>query len=1174
MPLKPRFQRAGGSRRPFVDREHAIEAFDEELRRTDTAPRVLNITGIGGIGKSRLLREFRARVAASHRTALLDLQVPAWREQEAALAVLRRELGTQGVRFDRYDLAYAVLWQRLHPHLRLDRKQLPLIDNSEVLGKIIDDAAGLPVFATAVGLTKLLHGAPEKFRKWRWVRNDPTLAELDELSNTELTDAVTYLFAEDLRLATEAGTPYAIFVDAYEALVVGTQRAGQAAATDAWLRDLVVQLDAGLTVIASREPLRWSDYDTEWSRAIRLFPVDDLPERARLELLADGGVLDERQRAAIAEASAGVPFYLNLALDTLQRPGAESAAVVVSPAEILERFLQHVDPQDVRFLELLSVARTFDYEIFQAVARAYQLPANRMVWESLTAYSFVNPAGPARFQLHQLMVTAMQGRMSPELAAEVHRLLHAAWAGRVDAAETHGNDSAGPDIVTAVREAVYHALHAGEIDGPELLRQTDRILAAGATLGISGIVADVEDAITDAAADGVGAAEGNLAKAVRCLRVEAAVRQGDAPGAAALTSDAGTGSSSLTDARLSVAGAHARRILGETNEALRIYTAVWDRQDSPQRGVAGLWAADLHMAQGRFAEAVRMAGLVREFCCADDAELLGGVNRLLYLAYRFSFDFPAAAKMLDEAEQAYTVAGSAIGLANIAVNRAELLAWTDPAAAVSAADKAVELQEEVGATHEIGKAYTAMALAQTTLGEHDRADAALTLACEALERAGYRSGRARAELVRAVLAARQGQTDAAERSARWAIGEFQQVEVYPTFILTGQALLELLGRSDAAVATAAASARRAIHPVGALLDLERRMWRRIATLVGHFSDSQTLAGSAPLSLYVRARTGDAPSAGFYNDNLRLDTQDGPVIVRIPLAGADEMDLRVWPEQQVLRAIAPYVDHVPRLLHSSSAPAFQIHEYIPGELLDNVAPRGTRVPPFVLDDVVQLFGQLVTVPLAEVPPPPHGWPADGDSASFAALLSDVTAGVWDRFRDEYGPLYAALGVPPDPLAPAVRGWTHLSSRPFRLLHCDVHRKNIIVNQGGSTFLDWELALCGDPVYDLAVHLHKMSYQDDERQKVVHGWLQALPGELTDGWEPDLETYLVHERIKSALVDTVRYAKIVAERSAPEEHQQRLIASLTGKLNAAGAVWGWRTRIDAPTVARVLGCDARP
>jgi len=58
---------------------------------------VLNVVGVGGIGKSRLVRELRNRAAASPgcRTAVLDLQVPAMRQQENALAVLRTEFGRQ-----------------------------------------------------------------------------------------------------------------------------------------------------------------------------------------------------------------------------------------------------------------------------------------------------------------------------------------------------------------------------------------------------------------------------------------------------------------------------------------------------------------------------------------------------------------------------------------------------------------------------------------------------------------------------------------------------------------------------------------------------------------------------------------------------------------------------------------------------------------------------------------------------------------------------------------------------------------------------------------------------------------------------------------------------------------------------------------------------------------------
>ncbi|TCO54812.1 hypothetical protein [Actinocrispum wychmicini] len=49
--------------------------------------------------------------------------------------------------------------------------------------------------------------------------------------------------------------------------------------------------------------------------------------------------------------------------------------------------------------------------------------------------------------------------------------------------------------------------------------------------------------------------------------------------------------------------------------------------------------------------------------------------------------------------------------------------------------------------------------------------------------------------------------------------------------------------------------------------------------------------------------GAEAAAGFYNHNIRLETPGGPVIVRIPIPGADTMDLRIWPESDVLTGIA-------------------------------------------------------------------------------------------------------------------------------------------------------------------------------------------------------------------------------------------------------------------------------
>ncbi|MCW2900800.1 MAG: hypothetical protein JWO67_3065 [Streptosporangiaceae bacterium] len=834
--------------------------------------------------------------------------------------------------------------------------------------------------------------------------------------------------------------------------------------------------------------------------------------QSRLELLNEGGITDPEEQHAIAHASAGVPFYLHLAVDTRAR----GQAGVVSGREILRRFLEHVGAEEIRFLDLLSVSRFFDFEIFQRLAEAFQLPAHRMAWESLTSYSFVYPAGPRYVQLHQLMATALRERLSSELAKDVHRVLRRAWDDR-----------------DALREAVYHGLAAGDLTSDELLAYADRIKTSGGARGIGGILVDLENHRS-----------GALSEAVRCLETEEAILLGDAARATELTPDNTWALDTDAGARLAVAAGHGRRIAGDTAAALTIYTAVWEEGCAgASRLDAGLWAADLHMAQGRFARAHEIASRVQAVCPPEDAELRGDLARLKHLADRFSYDFESARQHLDEATRLYDTAGSVFGRSAVQTNEAELLAWTDPAAAIHAAARAIETQQDLGALHELGKAYTSLALAQLRRGELREAEAALDLADEALDQARYRSGRARAELVRAFVSARRGLPARAAASARWAVDELVAVEVYPTLVLLGARLLEVLGLQDATVEGEVATARAALEG-----DFSGRT-REWAT---------RLLGLDPVELYRTALEEPDTAAGFYNRNARV----GSLLVRIPIAEADGMDLRIWPEHEVLAALEPHLDNASRLRFSSAAPAFQVHDFVEGTLLDDSAPRGVRVPGFVLDNVVTLLRQLADVPFQELPATPGDWPDNGDTAGFARRLSEVTAGVYETFRDTYALVFARLGIPDAPLAPI--HWGALASRPFTLVHSDIHRKNMILAEGKTVFLDWELALWGDPVYEMAVHLHKMAYLPDERDSVLRGWQRVMPADLLRGWEPDLATYLSHERVKSAVVDTVRYTQLITEGRLTGEEAAHLCKKLTGKLNAAGAVWGWRTPIERHAV----------
>lgn len=816
MPLAPRFVRLAALERQFVDREAVLARFTAELGRVGRGPRVLNLVGVGGIGKSRLLRELCERTGQGARSVVLDLQVPVLRQQEDALAVLRAELGRQDVEFDRFDIAYAVLWQRLHPQMQLDRSGLPFVDESELLTQVLGDAAGLPVFATALGLVRLVERLTWTAKRRRRIRQDETLRRLDSLSVADLADAVTFLFAEDLREAS-GEQPFVLFIDTYEAMVPTRGRGRRPAAADVWLRDLVAQLDRGLVVVASREPLRWEVNDPLWTDYLSTVELEGLPMAARLELLSSSGIVDNAQQRVIAAASAGLPFYLNLAVDTGVGSQDEPARLV-SGEEILQRFLAHVDSDDIRMLELLSFPRTFDYGVFGGLAGAFDLPGHRMAWEALAGYSFVYPAGATGWRLHQVMAVELQRRLSSQAAAEVHAQLRRIFDERARRPElaVSGGDG-GPPVGVSLREAAYHGLLAGQVTGADLLDYADRARMVGGAQAIDGLLTDLREFLDRSGPDL------DLADTAVCLAAESAIVRGEAGVAAELVPRIPEAVEGVVPARLAIAAAQARRIGGQTTAALDGYVAVWEHHPGPARLTAGLWAADLHMCQGRFRQADELAARLEAEAPADRVEFTGDVARLRHLGFRFALDYPTAAALLEEAEARYAAAGSYIGWANIQTNRAELLAFTDPAAALVEARQAVDVQRDLGAGHEVGKAYTALGVAHLNLGQLADADGALARACEELDRAGYRSGRARAELFRAALAARRGDLPAAQAAVRWTVTELEAVDVYPTLIMAAAHILDRIGVLDEDVRAAAGRARAVVDPPDGLAALEARI---------------------------------------------------------------------------------------------------------------------------------------------------------------------------------------------------------------------------------------------------------------------------------------------------------------------------------------------------------------
>jgi aminoglycoside phosphotransferase (APT) family kinase protein len=315
------------------------------------------------------------------------------------------------------------------------------------------------------------------------------------------------------------------------------------------------------------------------------------------------------------------------------------------------------------------------------------------------------------------------------------------------------------------------------------------------------------------------------------------------------------------------------------------------------------------------------------------------------------------------------------------------------------------------------------------------------------------------------------------------------------------------------------------------------------------TDRQRLLDAAAWDAVRRdAREYGRSLSGFHNRNYVIDLSPGmaeslrfeahvPVKVREPMGTSLKVVERVWSDEgAILTALqrTSVAENTPR--HYARLGGFSVHEYVPGQALSEICAPGKPVDRFVVDAIVEQMARFTQVPASDLPPLPAGWAADGDSRAFLRARADFAEHeVREANWPDFAPLFAALAVPANALRWFRDRIPQMRSRPFGLLHGDLHRHNLIVRaDDGLTIVDWELAMWGDPLHDLAIHLVRMRYPADQRPEVIERWRQAVlrvRPEAAAGLDRDLPTYIAYERAQSLFADTMRVALALGTQPAP-------------------------------------------
>jgi tetratricopeptide (TPR) repeat protein len=509
MPQEPKYPSQGdrpAAERRFVGRDELVAPVHSALKEPPrTKPLVLVYYGGAGIGKSRLRQELVKQLCGDPGviTATLDFDIPIYRQPDAALFFLLKAIReAYQVRFPSFDLAYAVYWQKTHPESPLADDLKPLLEPGSLLSQLLDDSGKLPLIGLVPKIATLLRdqeieGSRDRVKEtptsnlppstyyldWWEKRGERELEDVPQMEPAAIAEQLPKLWASDVKdflklenresgtgsspagndspLSTPHSRSAVLFIDSYEKLWETGATEADFFKRDEWVRELVKQLPEALWVICGRQKLRWEEVDKEWGASLSQHQLSALPDKSARRFLESCGITNEPIQDAIVKGSQGVPHYLDLAVDTVERTKDEGQRTKLTgdnPDELVKQFVRHLNQPEVEALQVLSGPRFWYYELFENLMTQYQTGYPVTAYDDLARFSFISEgAAPGTRTMHDLMREALQESQSPELRKRVHLFLHEFYAKQLEGLDVKNITEKHKAALT---EAFYHGRQA------------------------------------------------------------------------------------------------------------------------------------------------------------------------------------------------------------------------------------------------------------------------------------------------------------------------------------------------------------------------------------------------------------------------------------------------------------------------------------------------------------------------------------------------------------------------------------------------------------------------------------------------------------------------------------------------------------------------------------------
>jgi len=454
----------------FVDRESLFAEFKKRLSGEDRYL-VLNIYGIGGSGKTSLLRRFEALLKEQResrkKVVFSYLNFELTTDTISCLLNLTEQLERHGLHFPLFYLALMDFYLRRGRKEEAESLRAIRMQPLRTLGMAIADLAGL-IGGSYLGLgvkwftrTLLVKMTEAQRRKMEYARE--FLEFFEERPLWEQENLLGLAVYEDIAHQSQNFSNLVILWDTHEKFY--EQRSGYSQECDRWFWQFLGNFSGMeqevLCVVAGRERLAWEAADKRWKEKIKAVPLEKL-SRSDAEKFLLGAGIPEEHHSLIFRITEGLPLALYLSCLRYFQMQAEGKVDLreleaLDFRSLCDRVFRHLWPETRKMLEMLSFVSWFDREVSQEVARQCNISWGIGDFPLLTSYAFVKEVKPETYAIDRAVSDLVRQRFKEDYPAEF-QAVHAFFLNLFKERYLRSGESDEESL----KEAVRHSLETGK----------------------------------------------------------------------------------------------------------------------------------------------------------------------------------------------------------------------------------------------------------------------------------------------------------------------------------------------------------------------------------------------------------------------------------------------------------------------------------------------------------------------------------------------------------------------------------------------------------------------------------------------------------------------------------------------------------------------------------------